>query len=89
MVFRVSNALSAYDDHKHVLEVAPSYSDAKVVVGVYNYIVAALPVYERVVAFMLSIRGSKTEGIESIRKLQVPVERRASTRNSSFTLPRA
>jgi tetratricopeptide (TPR) repeat protein len=62
------NALSAYDDHKHVLEVAPSYSDAKVVVGVYSYIVAALPVYERVVAFMLSIRGSKTEGIESIRQ---------------------
>jgi tetratricopeptide (TPR) repeat protein len=62
------NALGAYNDHKHVLELAPSYSDAKLVVGVYNYIVAALPIYERVVAFLLSIKGSKTEGIEAIRQ---------------------
>jgi tetratricopeptide (TPR) repeat protein len=51
-----------------VLELAPNYSDAKVVVGVYSYIVAVLPFYERVVAFMLDIKGSKAEGIESIRE---------------------
>ena len=62
------DALGAYNDHKRVLELAPNYSDAKVVVGVYNYIVAALPVYERVVAFMLDIKGGKAEGIESIRE---------------------
>jgi tetratricopeptide (TPR) repeat protein len=62
------DALGAYDDHKRVLELAPSYNDAKVVVGVYSYIVAALPIYERVVAFMLNIKGGKAEGIESIRQ---------------------
>jgi tetratricopeptide (TPR) repeat protein len=62
------DALGAYNDHKRVLELAPSYSDAKVVVGIYNYIVAALPIYERVVAFMLNIKGGKEEGIESIRQ---------------------
>jgi tetratricopeptide (TPR) repeat protein len=62
------DALGAYNDHKRVLELAPSYNDAKVVVGVYNYIVAALPIYERVVAFMLNIKGGKTAGIESIRQ---------------------
>jgi tetratricopeptide (TPR) repeat protein len=62
------DALGAYDDHKRVLELAPSYNDAKVVVGVYSYIVAALPIYERVVAFMLNIKGGKAEGIESIRE---------------------
>ncbi len=62
------DALGAYNDHKRVLELAPNYSDAKVVVGVYNYIVAVLPVYERVVAFMLDIKGGKAEGIESIRE---------------------
>jgi Tetratricopeptide repeat len=62
------SALGAYDDHKHVLELAPSYSDAKLIVGVYTYIVAALPRYERVVAFLLSIKGSKTDGIERIRQ---------------------
>jgi tetratricopeptide (TPR) repeat protein len=39
-----------------------------VVVGVYEYIVAALPIYERLAAFLLSIKGSKIEGIESIRQ---------------------
>jgi tetratricopeptide (TPR) repeat protein len=62
------DALGAYNDHKRVLELAPSYNDAKVVVGVYNYIVAALPIYERVVAFMLNIKGGKAQGIESIRQ---------------------
>jgi tetratricopeptide (TPR) repeat protein len=62
------DALGAYSDHKRVLDLAPNYTDAKVVVGVYNYIVAALPIYERVVAFMLNIKGSKAEGIESIRQ---------------------
>lgn len=62
------NALGAYDDHKRVLELAPSYSDAKLVVGVYTYIAAALPIYERVVAMLFSIKGSKSEGIDSIRQ---------------------
>ncbi len=62
------DALGAYDDHKRVLELAPNYSDAKLVVGVYSYIVAALPIYERVVAFMLNIKGGKDEGIESVRQ---------------------
>ncbi len=62
------DALGAYDDHKRVLELAPSYNDAKLVVGVYSYIVAALPIYERVVAFMLNIKGGKAEGIESVRQ---------------------
>jgi tetratricopeptide (TPR) repeat protein len=62
------DALGAYNDHKRVLELSPSYNDAKVVVGTYNYIVAVLPIYERVVAFMLNIKGGKAEGIESIRQ---------------------
>jgi tetratricopeptide (TPR) repeat protein len=62
------DALGAYDDHKRVLELAPNYNDAKVVVGVYSYIVAALPIYERVVAFVLNIKAGKAEGIESIRQ---------------------
>ncbi len=62
------DALGAYDDHKRVLEISPDYNDAKVVVGVYKYIVAVLPIYERVVAFVLNIKGGKAEGIEDIRE---------------------
>ena len=92
------DALGAYNDHKRVLELAPNYSDAKVVVGVYNYIVAALPVYERVVAFVLNIKGGKAEGIERHSgKPQTQAERQASTRKlrsrfssqESTSIPRA
>jgi len=62
------DALGAYDDHKRVLELVPSYNDAKLVVGVYVYVASALPIYERVVAFMFNIRGGKAEGIESVRE---------------------
>ena len=62
------DALGAYDDHKRVLELVPSYNDAKLVVGVYVYVASALPIYERVVAFMFNIRGGKAEGIASVRE---------------------
>ena len=62
------NALGAYNDHERVLELAPTYSDARLVVGVYTSIVAALPIYERVMAYLLNVKGSKIEGIEDIRQ---------------------
>jgi tetratricopeptide (TPR) repeat protein len=51
-----------------VLELQPGNSDAKLVVGVYDYVVAALPIYEKVAAFLFNIRGNKTEGIEEVRQ---------------------
>jgi tetratricopeptide (TPR) repeat protein len=62
------SALGAYHDHQRVLELSPDYNNAKLVVGVYNYIVATLPFYEKSVAFLFTITGSKTKGIELIRQ---------------------
>ena len=62
------SALAAYHDHQRVLEISPNYDDAKLVVGVYNYVVAALPLYEKVAAFLLAITGSKSKGIEDVRQ---------------------
>jgi len=62
------SALGAYHDHKHVVELSPNYSDAKLVIGVYRYIVAALPIYEKYAAFVLAGSGSKSKGIEDIRQ---------------------
>src|SRR5271166_5113640 len=36
-------ALGAKDDHMRVLQLDPNYIDAKLVVGVYDYVVGALP----------------------------------------------
>jgi len=62
------SALGAYRDHRRVLELKPDYSDAKLVVGVYDYVVAALPIYEKVAAFLFNIRGDKAQGIEEVRQ---------------------
>jgi tetratricopeptide (TPR) repeat protein len=62
------NALGAYRDHKRVLELSPNYADAKLVVGVYEYIVAALPLYERLAAYLFSVKGNKAEGLNYIRE---------------------
>jgi tetratricopeptide (TPR) repeat protein len=62
------NALGAYHDHKHVAELSPNNSDAKLVIGVYKYIVAALPFYEKIPAFLLTVNGSKSKGIDDVRQ---------------------
>lgn len=62
------SALGAYHDHKHVVELSPGYSDAKLVIGVYRYIVAALPFYEKYAAFVLAGNGSKSKGLDDIRQ---------------------
>lgn len=56
--------LAAYKDHKQVLSVSPGYSDAKLVVGMYNYVVGSLPWHIKAAAFLVAITGSKADGIE-------------------------
>lgn len=62
------SALGAAHDHQSVLELSPGYTDAKLVVGVYNYVVASLPLYAKITAFLFTITGSKTRGIEDSRQ---------------------
>ena len=62
------SALGAYHDHKHVAELSPNYSDADLVIGVYNYIVAALPLYEKIPVFLLTVNASKSKGIDYVRQ---------------------
>jgi len=62
------SAMGAYHDHKHVAELSPNNSDAELVVGVYNYIVAALPFYEKIPVFLLTVNGSKSKGIDDVRR---------------------
>jgi tetratricopeptide (TPR) repeat protein len=62
------SAMGAYHDHKHVAELSPNSSDAKLVIGVYNYIVAALPFYEKIPVFLLTVNDSKSKGIDDVRQ---------------------
>lgn len=53
----------AKDDDKKVLEVDPDYVDAKMVVGVYEYVVGALPLPFKILIGFAGITGSKGTGM--------------------------
>ncbi|MGD0831849.1 MAG: tetratricopeptide repeat protein [Terracidiphilus sp.] len=56
-------AMKAKDDEKRVLELDPDYVDAKLVAGVYEYVVGALPWPFKLMIGFAGITGSKSEGL--------------------------
>jgi tetratricopeptide (TPR) repeat protein len=74
-------AIKAKDDHARVLQLDPNYVDAKLVVGVYEYVVGALPVPFKLLIGFAGITGSKSRGLEMLtdagnRGVQTTVEAR-------------
>jgi tetratricopeptide (TPR) repeat protein len=59
-------AIKAKDDDARVLELDPDYVDAKLVVGVYEYVVGALPWPFKLLIGFAGITGSKTKGLEML-----------------------
>ncbi|HEX4019997.1 MAG TPA: tetratricopeptide repeat protein [Acidobacteriaceae bacterium] len=56
-------ALAARKDHDEVLKLDPKYVDAKLVVGVHEYVVGSLPLPLKLMAGLIGISGSKTKGL--------------------------
>jgi hypothetical protein len=56
-------ATKAKDDESRVLQMDPQYVDAKLVAGVYEYVVGALPWPFKVLIGFAGITGSKTHGL--------------------------
>jgi hypothetical protein len=61
------NAVGARHDHERVLELDPTYLDAKMVVGTHNYVVGNLPWSVKVAAALAGLSGSKEKGLEYLR----------------------
>jgi hypothetical protein len=59
-------AMKAKDDDVRVLQLDPDYVDAKLVVGVYEYTVGALPWPFKLLIGFAGINGSKTRGLEML-----------------------
>ena len=57
-------AIKARDDCARALELDPNYVDAKLVVGVYEYVVGALPWPFKLLIGFAGITGSKARGLE-------------------------
>ena len=53
------SARRAYLAHERVLELDPSYHDAKLLIGIYRYIVAVMPRVFRWVAYLAGFEGGK------------------------------
>ena len=60
-------ALSARRDHEQVLREDPKYTDAKLVVGVHEYVVGSLPLPLKMMAGLVGIGGSKSKGLDYLR----------------------
>ncbi len=60
-------ATKAKDDEAKVLQLDPDYIDAKLVVGVYEYVVGALPWPFKLLIGFAGVTGSKTRGLEMLR----------------------
>jgi tetratricopeptide (TPR) repeat protein len=59
-------ATKAKDDEERVLQLDPDYVDAKLVAGVYEYVVGALPWPFKLLIGFAGITGSKTRGLEML-----------------------
>ena len=59
-------AMEAKGDHVRVLQLDPDYVDAKLVVGVYEYVVGALPTPFKLLIGFAGITGSKSRGLEML-----------------------
>ncbi len=59
-------ATKAKDDEMRVLQLDPDYADAKLITGVYEYVVGALPLPFKFLIGFAGITGSKTRGMEML-----------------------
>ncbi len=60
-------ATKARDDAAHVLQLDPNYVDAKLITGVYEYVVGALPWPFKLMIGFAGIAGSKSTGLAMLR----------------------
>jgi len=60
-------ALQARGDNEKVLKLDPRYIDAKLVVGVHQYVIGSLPFGMKLLAGAAGITGSKSKGIDDLR----------------------
>jgi tetratricopeptide (TPR) repeat protein len=61
-------ALQARGDDEKVLKLNPEYIDAKLIVGVHQYVTGSLPFGLKILAGAAGITGSKSKGIDDLRE---------------------
>jgi tetratricopeptide (TPR) repeat protein len=77
-------ARRAYDAHEQVLELAPARADAGLVVGTYRYIVSAMSLPVRMMAYVAGFGGGKGRGLQLIE--QAAASRSEAAPDAKFAL---
>ncbi|MDR3764230.1 MAG: hypothetical protein P4M01_09070 [Acidobacteriota bacterium] len=65
----VRSALAARRDHERVLEIDPAYIDAKMTVGIHNYIIGSLNWAGRAAVALIGVTGNKQKGLQYLREV--------------------
>jgi tetratricopeptide (TPR) repeat protein len=60
------SAVGSRHDHERVLELSPTFTDAKLIVGTHDYVVGSLPWAVKMAASLVGFSGSKERGIEEL-----------------------
>ncbi len=65
----LKNGARAVELHRRVLQYYPSFTDAYVSVGMYDYVVGSLPLAVKIMAFVGGVRGSKKNGLAELERV--------------------
>jgi tetratricopeptide (TPR) repeat protein len=59
----------AVDRHREVIKLDPSYHDAEITIGLYDFTVGSLPLPVKLVAGVAGFRGSKKRGLATLERV--------------------
>jgi hypothetical protein len=63
------DAAAARKAHNHVTEIDPQFNDARLVQGVYDYVLGSLPPTWRMLGFFAGYRGDRERGIATLKQV--------------------
>ena len=62
---------SGVDTHRNVIKLDPTFHDAELTIGIYDYLVGTLPLPVRMLASIAGARGSKKRGIQTLERVAI------------------
>ncbi len=65
----LSDGRESVGKHRDVIKLDPTYHDAEITIGMYEYVVATLPLPVKIVAALGGVRGSKKKGLETLERV--------------------
>jgi len=60
---------NAVDRHREVIKIDPSFHDAEITIGLYDYVVGALPLPQKIIAGVVGFHGSKKRGLATLERV--------------------